>query len=480
MMRIKGLNEKCMEEVHVISLKNKKLRRENEDLLIQVAEIAVLREKLSYEEDQIRSLQKHLSEDLNLQQQQKQNEKKYKKDIHHLKSELEHVTKELNSLRKSAVSGNGVSQAEIVGVISRLESEISGLRYELQSTEQELRDASATIQEMIRQKEDLEEAKLTASNACDAQHSALQKSLERLNEMNRTLDSLREENSQLKSRIADLELSLANHTTLVALVGDEASLNKSSPHKSPNAMDEALVLDLDASAGSAKEEELAASPLSVKKVSTDPLQFDYSTLFLKRRRSIPRFFKFGKSISSGRSILKDEAPPVGKIYWHKGHDHHRKSSRPPSRRVMGQSLPLSLVDEQVRAAAAKHKSPRRGGGGGGGFPSLAEGEEPPPSSASAVEEPKPVVEGREGEKPTPKLLSVSKKGKFVPPADKVVHLLPPAEDANAVELMLRDLLLKALSSYPEMSQNGVHRAMNAMAPLISRLSHLFCQSLQAS
>jgi hypothetical protein len=43
---------------------------------------------------------------------------------------------------------------------------------------------------------------------------------------------------------------------------------------------------------------------------------------------------------------------------------------------------------------------------------------------------------------------------------------------------MRDSLLKALSSFPDMSQNTVFRAMNATIHVVAEFSRLFCQSME--
>jgi hypothetical protein len=62
----------------------------------------------------------------------------------------------------------------------------------------------------------------------------------------------------------------------------------------------------------------------------------------------------------------------------------------------------------------------------------------------------------------------------------VIELLPPSGDSNAIELLLRNSFIKAMSSFPEMTQNVVYRAMNAIAPTIASYSELICQIMQVN
>lgn len=63
---------------------------------------------------------------------------------------------------------------------------------------------------------------------------------------------------------------------------------------------------------------------------------------------------------------------------------------------------------------------------------------------------------------------------------QVIELLPPSGDGNAIEMLLRNSSIKAMSSFPEMTQNAVFRAMNAIAPTIASYSKLICQIMEVN
>lgn len=403
MKKVREDSQVCIDDLGKISQINKKLRKENEDLTMQVAEVAVLNAKIASAEEQIRSLQRSLSDDVNMQYQQKIAEKKYRKEIVALKNELDHLRKIPDSSNTSKFAAYEYS--DLMLFISKLESENAALKFAVQSVENEMQQTSTTILELLHQKEDLKIATETASSASEAQQLAFQKSLDRLSELSAAYELIKEENRQLLTGMEQKEKSLQANREFFATNDITTSPSKKHLILSPlnsHRIDNDTSLD---------DSFVAEASEAVKNHQEKAGSYSSNPPLPSRRRSIPRFFKFGKSTFSGQSIMADDSMPSvgGKIYWHKSHDHRR--SGVPSKGSQKLKTPLQSAEQQRLAVKTGDSSHGLNSGKstiGISNSGSADGSQ---SDTGLIVKPKVLVASHKTTK------------KFVPPKDKVNDIL---------------------------------------------------------
>eukprot|EP01035_Chromulina_nebulosa_P026515 gene26515-34721_t len=451
---------------------NKKLRKQNEDVMNKGTDILTMTERLRSAEEEIRRSHKATAEDSVMIQQHKANEKKLRKEMNALRTEIEILKIE------STKSHGGTFTRDVV--ISSLEDELSTQKTEIDTLEWKLQKLISENTVLQQQNQDLiAETRIAAlTNAAIASTG---ENNHVLDEIIAISDKLREEVKKWQNENEILELKIK------MLEGDITMLKKDSKElvlsmeqkelslqadreffaanlyflgQSPNTEDKSLE-------NIAKESRATESSTNSGSSKGKRQNFESSGPAIRRRHSIPGLFKFGRSS------------------YNQGITSHGKLEVLESK-IFGCNNTLKASQSTTHFPAEKLTKPEPDKGAPSQIPSQTQCQTVPPNQEQSKmvfpdTQDRQAVVNPSAVAVAPQIAKViAPQKKFVPPKEKVIELLPPSGDSNAIELLLRNSFIKAMSSFPEMTQNAVYRAMNAIAPTIASYSELICQIMQCA
>ena len=135
------------DEMDKVLKMNKKLRKQNEEVMNKGTDILTLTERLRSAEEEIQRSHKSMADDTAIIQQYKANEKKNKKEMNILRVEIE-------VLRNESNKSNGRTSTRDV-VISSLEYEIATLKTEIENVALKLQKAVSTNEDLEQRNQDL-------------------------------------------------------------------------------------------------------------------------------------------------------------------------------------------------------------------------------------------------------------------------------------------------------------------------------------
>ena len=277
------------DEMDKVLKMNKKLRKQNEEVMNKGTDILTLTERLRSAEEEIQRSHKSMADDTAIIQQYKANEKKNKKEMNMLRVEIE-------VLRNESNKSNGRTSTRDV-VISSLEYEIATLKTEIEFVALKLQKAVSTNEDLEQRNQDLVAESRDNASSKTAMRSSGDTS-EAFDEIIAMSERLREEvkkwqneNEKLELKIKMLEeditvLKKENEGLMLSIKQKEFSLKAENGQKQNNE---------DVSTEKRPQKSRTVEIPSSNDLKDGKYDFKRISPIVRRRHSIPDLFKFGNS-----------------------------------------------------------------------------------------------------------------------------------------------------------------------------------------
>ena len=274
---------------------NKKIRKQNEEVMNKGTDILTLTERLRSAEGEIQRSHKAMAEDSAMIQQHKANEKKHKKEMNALRTEIEILKNE------SAKSHGSTSTRDVV--ISSLEDEISNLKTELEIFELKLQKVVSANAVLQQQNQDfIAEARIVALTSAaiastggnnqvfdeiiaisDKLREEVQKWQKENEKLELKIKMLEEEITMLKTESKELLLTMEQKELSLQADREFFAANSYFLGQQPNTEDKSV------------DKSIAIGSPTFSDSKGKRQNFESSRSAIRRRHSIPDLFKFGHS-----------------------------------------------------------------------------------------------------------------------------------------------------------------------------------------
>ena len=278
------------DEMDKVLKMNKKLRKQNEEVMNKGTDILTLTERLRSAEEEIQRSHKSMAEDTAIIQQYKANEKKNKKEINLLRVEIE-------VLRNESNKSNGRTSTRDV-VISSLEYEIATLKTEIETVAFKLQKAVSANEDLEQRNQDLvAESRNNALSKTAMRSEAFDEIIAMSERLREEVRKWQNENEKLELKIKMLEEDIAilkkeEKGLILSMEQKEFSLKADREFFPENGQKQ---YNEDVSTEKRPQQSGTVEIPSSNDRIDGKYNFKRISPIVRRRHSIPDLFKFGNS-----------------------------------------------------------------------------------------------------------------------------------------------------------------------------------------